>query len=193
MEMGALDGMKFSNTYAFSKALNWTGVLIEPSPSSFRRLQKNRPESTNINAAVCERERSVRFVGRGTEVDGIWEFMAPSFRKQFHKRLLRGRRSSNTIQCKPLTSLVDTSNNPYFDFFSLDVEGAELQVLRSIDFSKIGFGVVFFEADGRNAAKEKEATKILKEAGYKFCGHRSRSMWFLNRDIACMYEIFNQS
>lgn len=36
MEMGALDGLKFSNTYAYEMLLGWRGVHIEASPQSYK-------------------------------------------------------------------------------------------------------------------------------------------------------------
>ena len=41
----------------------------------------------------------------------------------------------------------------FFDSFSLDVEGAELSVVESIDFGRVGFGVIFLEADEYNKMK----------------------------------------
>jgi outer membrane lipoprotein SlyB len=34
--MGALDGLKFSNTYAYEALLGWRGVHIEASPQSYK-------------------------------------------------------------------------------------------------------------------------------------------------------------
>ena len=53
VKLGALDGITFSNTYAFNKALGWKGVLIELSPTTFARLRANRPnELAVVNAVV---------------------------------------------------------------------------------------------------------------------------------------------
>ena len=43
--MGALDGIKYSNTKFFEELLNWTGILIEPNPVMFNKLIKNRPNN----------------------------------------------------------------------------------------------------------------------------------------------------
>lgn len=44
-EMGALDGVTLSNTYAFEQVLNWTGVLIEANPRLCDALHQNRLNS----------------------------------------------------------------------------------------------------------------------------------------------------
>ena len=54
VELGALDGVKLSNTYFFRHALEWKGALIEPNKRLFEKLKKNRaPEDDVFNAAVC--------------------------------------------------------------------------------------------------------------------------------------------
>jgi hypothetical protein len=62
LDIGALDGVRDSNTLALERVLGWKGVLIEASPTSFSELQKNRPGQLHVNAAVCAREQTVHFL-----------------------------------------------------------------------------------------------------------------------------------
>lgn len=88
LELGGLDGVTFSNSHLFEFAFEWSGVLIEPNPSSFEKLQKNRPNNHLRHAAICESAQTVHFVTEGHgAVSGIYEFMAPSFREQWHPDL----------------------------------------------------------------------------------------------------------
>lgn len=73
IELGALDGITYSNSHAFSKALDWSGVLIEASPNNAAKLTQNRPNDICVNAAVCQRSGIVHYV-EGGAVGGIWEF-----------------------------------------------------------------------------------------------------------------------
>lgn len=41
------------------------------------------------------------------------------------------------VQCWPVYSLLLALGNPVVDFFSLDVEGSEFNVLRTIPFDKV--------------------------------------------------------
>ena len=62
----------------------------------------------------------------------------------------------------PLTQVRD----PFFaDFLSLDVEGAELQVLESLDFRRSAFGIVLVEADTGNRSKNEGVRRLLVENG----------------------------
>ncbi len=51
VEVGGLDGIRFSNTYSFELE-GWNGVCIEPHPDYFPLLKINRPQSHCIEAAV---------------------------------------------------------------------------------------------------------------------------------------------
>jgi FkbM family methyltransferase len=127
IEMGALDGIQYSNTYVFHKALSWKGVLVEISPKNFARLQKNRPnELALVHAGVCKEEGTVHFMDMASAVSGVWEFAPPPFRNYWWK----GKTLEDTtpIRCVPLRAILAEQGPTFFaDFFSLDVEGAELQ------------------------------------------------------------------
>ena len=40
LEMGACDGVLYSNTLFLEKTCGWTGILIEPHPNQFEKLKK---------------------------------------------------------------------------------------------------------------------------------------------------------
>ena len=73
--MGGLDGVFFSNSYVFNKALQWKGVLIELAKDSYDKMVQNRPnEVANINAGVCAEPQTLHYVSGKGPVAGIWEF-----------------------------------------------------------------------------------------------------------------------
>ena len=59
IDVGAYDGITFSNTYLFEK-LGWTGICIEPDPSSFEVLKKTR-NCILENCAISDVEREEDF------------------------------------------------------------------------------------------------------------------------------------
>ena len=52
VESGALDGETFSNSLFFEKYRNWSGVLIEPHPDSFKILRSKNRKAVSINACL---------------------------------------------------------------------------------------------------------------------------------------------
>jgi len=62
--------------------------------------------------------------------------------------------------------------------FSIDVEGAELEVLQGIDFDNYKFGIVLVET-----ALESITNKYLEEMGYNFYKHIGQNRIFLNNSF----------
>ena len=55
IEIGAYDGITFSNTYLLEKKFGWTGILVECIPSNFKRIALSR-ESKSILAAATNKD-----------------------------------------------------------------------------------------------------------------------------------------
>ena len=162
IELGALNGVTFSNSHIFSKVLGWSGVLIEASPINAAKLIENRPNDTCINAAVCQTRGTVHYL-EGGAVGGIWEFMGGNFRNRWHKdkTLL----DASKVPCAPLSEIIRKhTEQEFFDFLSLDVEGGEFSVIQTIPPLK--FGMVIVEADGENVRKNSMVETFLSRRGY---------------------------
>ncbi len=56
LEMGALNGLQWSNTVALERMLGWRGVLIEASPSSYKQLAVNRDNQVGEGGARTTRQ-----------------------------------------------------------------------------------------------------------------------------------------
>ena len=179
--MGALDGVMYSNTFSLEKELGWRGVLLEADPEQFRRLVQNRPESILVQAAVCDRKRTVHYVNSGNKATrGIREFMAPAFVKKWHGQ--KRRRVETKILCMPLSDILAQIPIRRFDFFSLDLKGAELAALSSIDFGNVSFGVLVVEANGLNKTKDCAIQQMLTQKGYRPEGRLKGNEWYATND-----------
>ena len=69
-----------------------------------------------------------------------------------------------SVQCIPLLTLLLAMGNPTVDYLSLDIEGAELPVLRTIPFDKIDVRTLSVEVahSDRSAIR-----KLLREKGFR--------------------------
>ena len=190
VELGALDGIRYSNTYVFHQDLEWQGVLVELSPANYANLKANRKhELAVVNAGICDTEQIVHHmqVPDGA-VNGIWEFAAPSFREHWWNGM-SPEKDGLPIACRPLSYVLGNVSVPFFaDFFSLDVEGAELQVLSSVDFNKSAFGVLVIEADGQSHEKDGKIRKLLLSKGYRYLKNHERSDWYVNEHWETIYN-----
>lgn len=131
MEMGALDGMRWSNAWAFNKGLNWQGLLLEASPENFEGLQTNRPnELALVHAGVCEKEQDLHFVcGKNGDTGGFLEFVSETHKKKWFKQSAID--NAVVVKCQSLGKTIQEhlGEQVYFDFYSLDIEGAEYSAL----------------------------------------------------------------
>jgi FkbM family methyltransferase len=211
--MGALDGDRFSNTHAFysSPDLGWKGVNVEVDPDNYAKLAINRKNDiANVHAAVCSDLQTIHFApGKTGAVGGIWEFTTPDYRDKWWQGVTI--EDTVPVQCAPLNVILDQvlgPKNHYFDFWSLDVEGAELSVLQGVDFDKVGFGMIVVESHHNTplAAMDEEIIKLLNENGYrlitdreKHCNQETmlsnkgpgRDNWFINEDFGKIYAAYD--
>lgn len=181
--MGGFDGVTFSNTYFLEYTFGWKGILIEPDPDRYKDLLVNRPHVIAFNEIICDR-RDVTFLNGGP-VGGASDFFTPEWFEIYYKNESP---KSVTLPCQSLSSILDSvyrrSGITCYDFFSLDVEGAELSVVKTIDFQRFQFKVIAVEEDGFNVTKDEEVASILRENGYvKYeLAEDERNGWYVLRN-----------
>jgi len=69
------------------------------------------------------------------------------------------------VPCRPISAILHEAGVTHIDFFSLDVEGAELKVLQTFDFN-ISVGIWLVELDGSNPHKDQAVRNLLRWHGY---------------------------
>ena len=166
VELGALDGSSFSNTKFFEDYMGWKGVLIEAQPENAKLLHRNRPNAKVFAPmAICpEGVGSIDFLGGGGAVAGAVDTMSEKFMQRWHgssEDMILHR-----VDCKPIGKLLREANVKAIDLFSLDVEGAELAVLETMDWA-IPVHVWMIELDNSEPSKDAAVRRILTTKGYK--------------------------
>jgi len=196
LEIGALDGVQYSSTYAFYKVLGWKGVNIEIDPDNFEKLAKNRRDDiANVHSAVCSESQKVHYaIGKEDKaVGGVWEFASEEHREKWWP----GITLYNTIpmNCTPLQSILDQTvaartRKYFFDLGIVDLVGAEYSALIGIDFERISFGIIIVKKNEDDPSNQK-IEGLLRSKGYSVldveedCG--SRNVWFINEDFDGIY------
>lgn len=163
IEMGANDGVNQSNTYFYEKELNWFGVLIEPS-KQYKTLVKTRSNKENflLNEACCS------FKNEGTDLDFYYSDLMTICDDPKNNLIPNAKSwSKNGEKFKKtglaLSNLLSKHNTPnHFNFFSLDVEGFEIEILNGIDFSKHSFDYILIEVKDID-----KTTELLNRYNYK--------------------------
>lgn len=153
--------IKLSNTYLLEKDYNWKGICIEPVPSIFNKLKKNR-KSINLDCAVYNVDNKIVNLKVADLLSGISEDIDK------HKKILKNK--DIKIKTKTLTSIMDENKSPkYIDYLSIDTEGSELKILKGIDFKKYKFRYINIEHNNVEPRRTKMRIHLEKN-GYKYIG-----------------------
>jgi len=165
IELGAMDGITFSNTKFFEDELGWNGILIEPVINQFEKLIINRSECCNFHCVVSETNGDVDFIGNGA-IGGVLSTMSETHKKNFDLYPERGH-SPNKIKSLPFYKIIKDINIKRVDLFSIDVEGGEYEVLNTFDWD-IPVYLILIELDGNDKNKDEKCRKFLIEKGFEF-------------------------
>lgn len=163
IDIGAYDGIDLSNTYIFEK-LGWNGFCVEASPKTFEKLQKNR-KCDLYNYAVCSKNiGKTRFLTSTAAVLDVLDI----HNTDKHKERIKIESDNNMEYIEVDTITFDELMSNYkdithIDFMSLDIEGGELDVLKSINFDKYSFGLITVEFNDNY----KEILELMISKGYK--------------------------
>ena len=75
------------------------------------------------------------------------------------------------VQCFPLQSVLLALDNPTVDYFSLDVEGSEFAILKTLDWDKIDISIISVEMNHAgeifNGSKE-DIHALLEHNGFSY-------------------------
>ena len=157
MDVGAHNGICINNTLHFEKHNNWTGINIEPIKKIYDQLVVNRPNSININCAICNNDGHTEFIqnsGHTEMLSGIKH----TYDKRHSNRLHTENKAygSTTNIIKVNTQKIETICNEHsikhINYLSIDVEGAEFEVIKSINFDTLFIDVIGFEDNYSDAS-----------------------------------------
>ena len=167
VEIGASDGIELSNTYLLETEYNWKGICVEPIPEQYELLCKNRPNSLCSNKAVYSESNLILSFDISNDCDLL---SGLSNHIDYHKEKVDNNKRQINVETISLNDLLEESNSPLFiDYLSLDTEGSELEILKSINFSKYIFGIIDVE---HNYVEPRRTNihNLLLEHGYKYKG-----------------------
>lgn len=133
VDVGAHHPFRFSNTFMLYKK-GWRGINIDAMPGSMKLFDSYRPRDINIEAAVADTAQAMTFyifddpAVNTCDQQQAEESLQQGF-KLVEKKHVHSRRLDDILQehLPPGTQI---------DVMSVDVEGLDLQVLKSNDWEK---------------------------------------------------------
>ena len=170
VEIGAWDGICFSNTLFFEKERKWTGITIEPLPDRYEQLVKNRPNTINLNVAINDVEGETEFLAISGDT-GMLSGIKSNYDSRHLQRIEKETTELQTqatiikVQSRRLDSIFRQHNIQRVHYLSIDAEGSEMNIIRSIDFDFTYIDVIGFE--NNYPETNKPILEFLETKGYK--------------------------
>jgi FkbM family methyltransferase len=171
LDVGACTPVHQSNTYLFYEQ-GCRGVLVEPNPSRRSALVAERPRDTTLSVGVGSRGTMdfyvIGFAG-GSELDTFDRQQAEGYARRLGPRAAI--HHVIKVPLVPINEIVETYFQGAPDFLSIDTEGMDLEILRSLDFERFRPAVVCAETlvFGTNRV-ETRILDLMAERGYTVRG-----------------------
>jgi len=168
LDVGAHDPTNLSNTYLFYSR-GHRGVAVEPDPDLVNVFTKQRPEDTCLNVGVGEKkQRKVPFyLMEPSTLNTFSEKEAQTYQKYYPWTSLR------KIVKMPIVNINDVVKKHFkdgLDFLSIDTEGLDTAIIKSIDFKKYQPTVICVETavyTGKSSlTKNQEIITYLRHNNY---------------------------
>lgn len=171
VEIGAYDGISYSNTYFFEKYLSWSGICIEPLKREFAKLQKNR-NCICLNECISSKNEKVIFYeltggDKWTKYCcGILKYYPKQFKKIIKDEIMSfsGEAKLYSLNTATISEVCLKNNIKKIDYLSLDVEGAELEILSDEKFSELEIEIISVE----NLGFTSHMKTSMRNLGFEF-------------------------
>ena len=167
VDIGCWDPIKSSNTYYFYLR-NWKGICIDPNPELKNLYKQFRPKDIFINSGI------------GSSNIYLDYYM-------FEESSMNSFSSDFVLKHKDTLKIINKVNMPLYtleevlerndiskwrlDFFDIDAEGFDLEVLKTNNWNKFRPKIIVIESDlSIEEDIHSEITIYLKEHDYKFLG-----------------------
>merc|ERR1712012_1073982 len=160
IEAGAWDGEALSNSLFFELERRWTGLLVEPNSAAFRKLRLKHRKTSSSSACLSLLPRPT--LSRLTDDGVLGGLMEEGDGQQ--------------VLCLPLYTLLLAMGNPTVHYLSLDIEGGEMSVLRTIPWHNVDIWLLSVETNhGATLSPDlrwsrQELVEFMESQGYRWIG-----------------------
>lgn len=179
VDIGAHHPTKFSNTYLLYLK-GWRGVNVDPNPSAKILFDKLRPEDENVLAAISLGQQNLTYHMFDEPALNTCDAAVAGIHAQNSLKI-----SEQVVPGITLKDLLDGLANKVdlIDFFTVDVEGLDLDVLKSNDWSAYRPRVVFVESYMERDSSiedllDSPIVVYMRSVGYQFFSRLDNTLVF---------------
>ncbi|MDG4476031.1 FkbM family methyltransferase [Thiovibrio frasassiensis] len=162
VEVGCIDGKRFSNTLTFEEK-GWKGICVEAHAGYIDLLKINRPNSVICHHAAGEIDEDTVFYANARGSLSTLDKTKEKEWKKGYNEYFSGFEEQKVNKVR-LSSLFDRLGITKIDLLSLDIEGYEIEALKGLDLSRHRPAIMVIETDG--LCHEAKLDFILISSGY---------------------------
>ena len=161
VDVGCYHPLHLNNTYLLYKK-GWRGINIDVSKYSIDLFNFMRPDDTNIEAAISNNQNYLK-VYYQKKLSQL-----TTTKKEISRKRMQGHIKEKNVKAETLNSILNHSKykNQTIDFLNIDIEGADLEALRSLDFHNYRPTIICIEIDHKKISNS-ETYKYLNNLKYE--------------------------
>jgi len=161
VDAGCYHPLHLNNTYLLYKK-NWSGLNIDLSEFSIDLFDYMRPNDVNVHAAISNSESEV-IVYHQKKISQL-----TTIKKNIAKERMQGSIKEKKMNSKKLTTILNNSRfcNRKIDFLNIDLEGADMSALHSLNFEIYRPKIICVEITDK-ILENSDIFKFLKKLDYK--------------------------
>ena len=145
VEIGAADGKYLSNTYLLENQFKWDGLVVEPAKIWSKDINKNRNCSISYDCVHSMSNVSIEF-NQAEKPEFSRANVSNNIPSDTHEYL---RDKNNTVYMLKTISINDLFKkynvNKNIHYLSIDTEGTEFEILKSLDFKNYDISIISVE------------------------------------------------
>ena len=162
VEFGATNGISLSNTYMLEKFFGFSGAVAEPGRIWLSELKQNRSCFVSNKCIWNKSGQTLLFrEASNPDLSALSYLNKPNIDKKNLSNFLEYK-----VQTLSLNDFLKEANAPKeIIYLSIDTEGSELTILRTLDFDQYSPRVITCEHNWSNSREQ--IKKLLESKGYR--------------------------
>lgn len=186
LDIGTNKPKSGNNTYMFYLKKCY-GVCVEPDLSLYKKIVKARPNDKVINAGVGIDDNTSATFYYFPEAYSGWNTFSKEDADKKQKQTGIKFKDDITVPFININTIIAENFESTPDFISIDVEGLDFEIVKSIDFNKNKPAVFCIETmefnDNKLGNKDTDIINFLKSKGYIIYADTYINTIFVNKDL----------
>lgn len=182
VDVGAHHPKRFSNTFFFYKK-GWSGINIDAMPNSMSLFNKIRSRDSNLEIPISDKKQTLKYyMFNEPALNGFSKELAEKRDGKNNYKIISEKDMETSTLKKILVKYLPSGQE--IDFMSIDVEGLDLQVLKSNNWERFRPKFVLIEILGSsiNDMTDAKEYKYLAEVGYEIFAKTVNTVIFQRLD-----------